>query len=153
VAHALPIPPGVDAARVGTIAGALREGKVAIVGLWGSDVAAACAVVHRLADAAGASVRRLVSGDVRCRENCPRDEVRRSFLARATLRTWLWIEVDQLVGEAGEAALETAIEQLIVSSVPAILSARTPWRPTEVLAARSYCELDLVVPGYAERAA
>lgn len=145
------VPTGGDGARVERIGHALRGGKVDVVGIWGSDAGAVADTVHALCAAAGVQVRRLVHGDIKCRENCPREEVRKAFLACETLRTLLWVEADQLTGDAGDAALETLADQLLASRVRVILSGRTPWRPTDMLAARAYCELELEAPSYAVR--
>jgi ATPase family protein associated with various cellular activities (AAA)/winged helix domain-containing protein len=147
------VPAGVDPARLKKMAAALRSGSVAVAGIWGLDSGGRFETVRALAIGAGLKVRRLLTGDIKCRENCPREEVRKAFLTCATLKTALWVEVDQLTGESGEAGLETVAEQLLVSPVPVLLSGRTPWRSTEMLAIRPYCELELQPVAFAARKA
>lgn len=142
------IPLGTDTARATRIASLLRDGRLEIVGVWGSDPTAVDRTVRAICSAASIGVRRLVAGDVRCREACPREEVRKAFLAASTLQTCLWVEIDQLIGEAGEAAIETLAEQMQVSPLRIIVSGKTPWRPTDVLAARAYGEIEIESPRY-----
>ena len=141
---------GVDSEQLRALGEALTRSTVNLAGVWG-DAGATGDVVRTLCVHAGVQVRRLVSGDVKCHENCPREEVRKAFLACATLATVLWVETDLLAGEAGDAALETLHEQLLVSPVRVILSGKTPWRPCEVLAARAYHEIALRPPGSQDR--
>jgi hypothetical protein len=142
------IPVGLDALRVQKIADFLQRGMVDVIGIWGADVGGIANAVRAVCRAGGVQIRRLMTGDVKCRGSCPRKEVHDAFLACATLHTLLWVEVDRLTGDAGEAALEAMSEQLVVSQVRVILSGKTPWRPTEMIAARRYCELEWEAPGY-----
>ncbi len=147
------VPLDVDAGRVRRMGDALREGTVTLVGVWGPDGGSVSATVRVLCSAAGLSARRLVAGDVLSSEKSPIEEVRKAFLACATLGSLLWVEVDELKGAAAALAVGTLTEQLVVSEVPVILSGRTPWRPHEALATRGYGELELEAPAYATRKA
>jgi hypothetical protein len=139
-----PVPPGADPARVAAIARALAHDELRLAGVWGRDEMAQEATVLAIADGAGMDLRRVDAG----RGSAAAED---ALQAAAVLGALLWIDVDALAGEeAGEVARGLAA-MLVVSNVPACLTAATPWRPATLLAAQPYAELELRSPDHVQR--
>ena len=145
------VPAGADGRKVRRVGVALRQGTVSVVGVFGRDAATRERVMLAAACAAGMPLRRLdarrlVAGGI--------DGARvasEALLVASALGALLWIEVDALEDEGAAAAGEALAQSLRTSRVPLLLSAEAPWRPSAVVAARAYAEIELEAPTYAER--
>ncbi|MGE5186599.1 MAG: ATP-binding protein [Acidobacteriota bacterium] len=131
--------PGVvpaDPALVARAAHLLAERRLDIVAVWGR-AALARDIVAVLADDAGLTVRRHVTGAAIAAE----------VATAAALGAALWIDLD----EAGEGASAELADVCATTTVPMIVTANHPWRPTGVLAARRCVEIAIATPDHAAR--
>ncbi|WP_043622469.1 ATP-binding protein [Nonomuraea candida] len=119
--------------RLPRLGRALAAGDIDVVGLWGCPRDGQADVARALARAAGRRLRRGtgdLDGDLRL---------------AAALEAVLWLPTDDL---------PTRPDALLLrSAVPLCLTGTTPWRPAELLAARTYAELTIPAPGFPERRA
>jgi hypothetical protein len=77
-----------------------------------------------------------------------------SIQCATALGAILWVDTDVLSGQANESlrALNALLaDYLAVSTIPIILTGANPWRPTVLLEARPYAQLEVNTPGYAAR--
>jgi len=117
--------------RLTTLGRALAAGDVDVVGLWGCPPDSQIDAAQALATAAGRSLRRVTA------------DVSEDLRTAAALNAILWLQADGLPSHPDEA--------LVRSGVPLCLTGTTPWRPPRLLAARTYAELTIPVPGFPER--
>ncbi len=127
--------PYVRAERLSTLGRALAAGDVDVVGLWGCPADSQVDVAQALAAAAGRPLRRVTA------------DVAHDLRTAAALNAILWLPTG---GGAAHADLD---EVLVRSGVPLCLTGTNPWRPPGLLAARTYAELTIPVPGFPERRA
>ncbi|SEF19844.1 ATPase family associated with various cellular activities (AAA) [Amycolatopsis pretoriensis] len=125
--------PHLESARLTKLGQALHSGDIDVVGLWGLPADSQADAAQALAAAAGRPLRRVGT------------DVARDLRTAAALEAILWIPTD------GRAAHPD--EPLLRSGVPLCLTGVTPWRPPRLLAARTYAELTIPVPGFPERRA
>jgi hypothetical protein len=107
---------------------ALAAGDIDVVGLWGCPPDSQIEAAQALATAAGKPLRRMPSDPH----------------VAAALDAVLWLRTDDLQHPAAE---------LVRSRVPLCLTGVRPWRPMELLAARTYAELTVPSPDFLERRA
>ncbi|TWT91753.1 ATP-binding protein [Stieleria varia] len=125
--------------RIGT---ALADGAIGIVGLWGPEDAGLESVARSVARAAHKSLRRFrISADTP--ESMPR-QVHNAVQTAALCDAILLVETDLLRNVECRVGAETLISVLARCDVPALLSGGQPWRPTELLANRTYVELPML---------
>ncbi|MEV6824491.1 ATP-binding protein [Amycolatopsis sp. NPDC051102] len=117
---------------------ALGAGDVDLAGLWFPPPAGPpdgqLDAVRALAQAAGKPLRRLTS------------RIEDDLRVAAAVDAVLWIPVDDLPDEA-------LVAVLVRSRVPVCLTGLKPWRPANLLAARSYGELTIPPPDFRDRRA
>ena len=65
----------------------------------------------------------------------------------------LWVPTDALHDAGNEWLSHTVADRLAASKVPVIVTGIQPWRPTTLLEARLYTELELNAPSYTARKA
>ncbi|MFI0418833.1 ATP-binding protein [Spongiactinospora sp. 9N601] len=119
--------------RLPRLGRALAAGDIDLVGLWGCRPDVQLDVAQALAEAAGRPLRRTTT------------DLAADLRMAAALDAVLWLPTDDLAARADAALLR--------SGVPVCLTGTTPWRPAALLAARSYAELTIPVPGFPERVA
>jgi len=124
--------PYLSSDRLERLGRALGAGDVDLVGLWGCPPDSQVDAAQALARAAGKSLRRMTS------------DATTDLRAAAALDAVLWVRTD----DPGRPE-----EVLLRSRVPVCLTGVLPWRPTQLLAARTYAELSVPVPGFPEREA
>jgi hypothetical protein len=138
-------PGSADAAQLARLARGLRDGTVAMVGVWGPPHGGHAEVVKALAREAGLPLRQLrVNGD-------PATAVRSAIEAAAALGAMLWIPADAWHEDGSPRVRELLAAALAASRVPAVLTGTSAWRPLEVLAARPYVELRVEAPDWDAR--
>ncbi|MFD5391591.1 ATP-binding protein, partial [Streptomyces sp. NPDC127074] len=120
---------------------ALGSGAIDLAGLWGCPPDGQLDAVQALAQAAGAPLRTLNAD--------PESDLRTA----AALGAVLWIPTDDLHGEQQRPHADAVAAALLRSRVPVCLTGLKPWRPQGLLAARTYAELTVPVPGFTERRA
>lgn len=136
---------GADAPQIDRLGRALREGSVAIVGVWGPARSDHAGVVQALAGATGKPLRRFFPG------NDVPGSLRFALDTAAALGSLLWIPLDALADEPNAPLLEHLAAALAATRVPTVLTGVTAWRPAHLLAARPYAEMRLAAPGYDAR--
>ena len=119
--------------RLVALGNALAAGDVDLIGLWGCPIDSQIDAVRALAAAAGKPLRRVTA-------DLPAD-----LRVAAALDALLWLPTDD--------HRDSAADALLRSRAPVCLTGLTPWRPTGLLAARSYAELIVPAPALGERKA
>jgi hypothetical protein len=149
----LDLPPEVDQAVISRFGDAIRERRVAIVGVWGSRHSGQEDVALAIASAAGRPLRRWLPTDTSLHYLDQERKLSEGLQIAATLDAVLWVPTDALHEPGGELLSQAVADCLSASQVPVILTGIQPWRPTMLLEARLYAELELDVPSYAARKA
>jgi hypothetical protein len=139
-------PPQLPEATLRRLGEALAGGRIDLLGLWGGAAATQRDAALAVAVAAGRPLRRLPDGLADVPETGP-DRLRAGARVAAELGALLWIPVDDLAGPAGHAVLDL----LVRSRVPALLTGAAPFRPSALLAARGYAELEVPAADYGRR--
>lgn len=134
--------------RIATLAAELASGRLGVVGLWARPAARAEEEAAILAAAAG---RRLERFDVEAVAANPTAAVREAILAASARGAVLHVAVDPLREPDKRRLAESLAEALARTSLPCVLTGAEPWRPSALLAARSYAELELQAANFAER--
>ncbi len=132
-------PPQLPEAALRRLAAAVNSGQLDLIGLWGGPAPVQRDAVLALAAHAGRPVRRFTAPD-----GDP-DQLRTEARVAAELNALLWVPAEQLAGPA--------LDLLAGCRLPAVLTGTAAYRPTALLAARAYAELDVPVPDYAQRRA
>ena len=132
------VAPALSSGRLDRLGRALGAGELDLAGLWGCPPGGQLDAVHALARVAGKPLRCLTS------------DVEADLRTAAALDAILWIPTDDLRGGPLAEAVSTA---LLRSRVPVCLTGLEPWRPQGLLAARTYAELTVPVPGLGDRRA
>jgi ATPase family associated with various cellular activities (AAA) len=120
------------------LAGALRDGTVEVVGVWGRREAAD-AVAAALAAALGVpliAVRLAAAQDPERLDGA----LREAALAASVSGGLLWLALDG-AEDPPQGMLDAAAEALEATAAPAVVSAAVPWRPAGVLARRRFVEV------------
>ena len=134
----------VDPARVKGLAEKLRDGTLAVVGVWGPRRSGVADVVRAFAAGLHRRLRRMPRLD-----GADAAERLREVVADAeALTALLWVETDQLESAALRDVLGHA---LATSRVSACLSGEQPLRLASLLSARSYAEIELPAPTFGAR--
>ena len=134
-----------DAEQIARLGRGLRQGSIAIVGVWGPARSGHAEAAQGLALAAGKPLRRFVPGG-----DAP-GGVRVAIDAAAALGAVLWIPADALADDANVLMREHVSAALATSHVPTVLTGVTAWRPTPLLAVRTYAEMRIAAPDYDAR--
>lgn len=147
------VPPHVDLVELGRFADSLRNGSLHVIGVWGPSRDDHADVVFGLAHGACKPLRRLTPADLPKEQRDPFPSLRVAVQAAAVAEAILWIAIDSFEEELRTGAGEILAEVLGRSRVPVCLSGSHPWRPTTLVAARPYAELQIGSPGYRQRRA
>jgi hypothetical protein len=147
------LPSEVDPVVVERVGRALRAGQVAVLGIWGPRHAGQREVAVAIATAAALPLRRWLFTEAAAGAGWEQS-IAESIHAATALGAILWVDTEVLSGPASEGlrALSAMMaEYLAVSRIPVILTGAHPWRPTTLLEARPYAQLEINPPGYAAR--
>lgn len=120
---------------------AIGSGGIDLAGLWGCPPDGQLDAAQALARAVGRPLRALTGQ--------PEADLRTA----AALGALLWIPTDELGTEPQRPLAEAVAAALVRSRVPVCLTGLKPWRPAGLLAARSYAEVTVPAPGFADRRA
>ena len=131
-----------DANQCTRLGRGLRQGSIALVGVWGPARSGHAEAAQGLALAAGMPLRRFVAGG-----DAP-GGVRAAIDAAEALGAVLWISADALADDANAVMREHVSVALAASHVPTVLTGVTAWRPASLLAVRAYAEMRIVAPDY-----
>jgi hypothetical protein len=124
--------PYLSSDRLTRLGHALAAGDVDVVGLWGCPPDGQVDAAEALATAAGKPLRRMT------------DDVEADLRTASSLGAILWLRTDDGL---------KLDEVLLRSRVPICLTGANPWRPSALLASRTYAELTVPAPGFPERRA
>jgi MoxR-like ATPase len=147
------LPPHVDVALLDRLSLAVREGRLGAVGIWGPPQAGPDEAARALAVAAGRPLRRLALPDPRQAGADAGARLREAVRTAAALGALLWVTTEPLTEAGGEVLGDELADLLAGSPVCVCLTGSHPWRPTALLAARAYAEVELPAAGYEARRA
>ncbi|HYP27458.1 MAG TPA: ATP-binding protein [Blastocatellia bacterium] len=150
------LPSGIDPETIRRSALALRERRVAALGIWGPRHSGKSEAAIAIASAAGLPLRRWLFAEALPQGATHAQQIAESIHTAATLGAILWVDTAPLTGPGGEslnALGATLADHLAASQLPIILTGVHPWRPTELLEARPYAEIEIDAPTYSERQA
>jgi hypothetical protein len=148
------LPPETNRVFIERVSMALRTGRVAALGVWGTRHSGQDDVAMALASAAGLPLRRLLIEEPLPQGVTPEQRIREAVGIAAALGAILWIDTDALIDpnqERAQGLSASMTNALSTSSTPVILTGIHPWRPTALLGARPYAEIELAAPAYAAR--
>lgn len=134
-----------NAEQIARLGHGLRQGSIAIVGVWGPARSGHAEAAQALALAAGKPLRRFVPG-----VDAP-SGARVAIDAAEALGAVLWIPVDALADDSSALMREHVSAALATSHVRTVLTGATAWRPASLLAVRAYAEMRIAAPGYDAR--
>ena len=147
------LPPHVDAAAIERLRGALRQGGISLLGVWGPRRSGHDEVVLAIAGGAGKPLRRFVLPDSQTSIAEQQRSIDGAIHAASALGAILWIATERLSEPAGEHMALTIVDALAACDVPVILTGVSPWRPLRLIEKRAYAEIELTAPDYSAREA
>ena len=146
----LVFPPETSVQKIRQLGEAIRCNAVSVVGVWGPRNSGHDEVALGIAREAGCPLRQWryagTNSSPASFESALLDALRTS----AALRSALWLQTDCLIQPNDQAAAGAA-DMLAASDVPLILTGTNPWRPTPLLAQRSYAQIELTTPSHSTR--
>jgi hypothetical protein len=122
-----------DGEALAVLATGLRTATIDVCGIWGKREHGVGDAVIALADEVGRPLFRLpvVPADMDAALGAAEDR-----------HAMVWVRVDELAESPHSESLRALVtERLVRSTLPMCLSGEFPWRPTKLLAERSYAEL------------
>ncbi len=148
------LPAELDPTLVERAGQAMGEGRIAVLGIWGPRHSGQREVALAVAAAAALPLRRWLFTENPSPGAGYGQSVAEAIQAAAALDAILWIDTDILTGQGSEnlhglGAL--LADYLGASKIPIILTGVHPWRPTALLEARPYAQLEISAPSYAAR--
>jgi hypothetical protein len=144
-------PPGTDLARLSRLGRALDRRELDVLGVWAERRGGGDETVLAVLAESGRPVRRLRLAELPGQPPERRAEVAEALRAASALAAVLWIATEPLTAAGAEPLADLVAEALADCRIPVVLSGRHPWRPTALLAARTYAELEVEPPDYAAR--
>lgn len=148
------LPSDIDPAIIGHMGRALVERRVGVLGVWGPRHSGQKEVAIEIAAAAGLPLRRWLFIEPLPQGVTHQQLISESIHAASALGAILWIDTEPLTEPGGENLRGLGVilaERLAASPMPIILTGVHPWRPTVLLEARPYGEIELDAPSYAAR--
>jgi hypothetical protein len=142
---AAPTPAGIDPDQLAHLVAALCRGEIAVAGLFGSRGAGHEACARAIAVGVGRPLRRVSADSVQTLDD--------GLAMAAALGAIAWLDADPLTEPGMERLREAVAVRLAQRRTTVLLSGVHAWRPSELLAARSYVEIELDVPDTSARAA
>ncbi|MGA9770388.1 MAG: ATP-binding protein [Blastocatellia bacterium] len=133
---------------------ALRERRVAILGVWGPRRSGQGEVAMAIAAAAGLPMRRFIFTETLPQGVSHEQRIIESIQTAGALGAVLMIDTELLTEPGSEnlRGLSSLLaDHLASSDVRIILTGINPWRPTVLLEARPYADLEINAPSYAAR--
>ena len=148
------LPSGIDPATILRSGLALRERRVAALGIWGPRHSGKSEAAIAIAAAARLPLRKWLFTETLPQGVSHAQQIAESIHAAAALGAILWIDTIPLTesgSESSNALGAILADHLAASQLPIILTGVHPWRPTTLLEARPYAEIEINAPTYAER--
>jgi hypothetical protein len=133
-----PLAPGIDERLLSRIARELSDGRVTVAGVFGPRGAGQESCVRALAARTGRPLRRLSVESATSLED--------GLATGAALGAIVWLDADPLTEPGNERLRQAVAARLVPRRAPLVLSGVHPWRPAELLAARTYAEIELALP-------
>jgi hypothetical protein len=133
---------------------ALSARQIAVLGIWGPRHAGQKEVTLAVAAAARLPLRRWLFTEPSSPGVSAEQNIADAIQAATALGAILWIDTDFLSGPASEGLRgmgNLLADYLAVSRIPIILTGTHPWRPTVLLEARPYAQLEITTPDYVSR--
>src|SRR6185503_4857874 len=142
-------PPTVPAHTIERFARMVVDKRINIIGIWGPRDAGHDECVVALAAAARKPLRRLLASELE--QSNLRRGLAEMFDTAAMLGAILWIDTDAFDQSEHERLRATLANALGNAACPVLLTGVHPWRPTNMLAAQSYAEIELAAMRYDQR--
>jgi hypothetical protein len=143
----------IDRDSIHRLGQALQERRVTVVGVWGPWHSGHEDVALLIASATGRPLRRWIPANTIQTHLDQERQLTAGLRTAAALSAILWVPTDALNEPGSELWSQRVVAHLAASQVPIILTGLQPWRPTTLLAARLYTELELTTPSYTTRKA
>jgi hypothetical protein len=150
------LPVGVHPALITRVGEAMRDGRIAVLGIWGPRQAGQREVAMAVSVAASLSLRHTFINSTLLQGPGYEQRIAESIHSAAALGAVLWVETDVLTGHGSENLIGVSnwlASQLAAARSPIILTGTRPWRPTELLKAQSFAQLEIDAPDYSARQA
>jgi hypothetical protein len=148
------LPADVDPAVISRVGSAMRDGRIAVLGIWGPRQAGQREVAIAVAIAASLPLRHSLFNPTSVQSAGYDQRIAESVQMAAALGAVLWVETDVLTGQGNEnlsGVSNCLATYLAAARTPIILTGTRPWRPTELLKAQPYAQLEIEAPNYAAR--
>jgi hypothetical protein len=129
----------------------IGERRVNVVGIWGPRDAGHNEIVLAIALATGRGLRRLLLNEVEGAGVKLSQQLRAMLHTATALGSMIWVQTDCLERAEREQLMAALTEELCETDCPVLMTGVHSWRPTRLLAERSYAEIELSVPGYETR--
>ena len=149
------LPEDIDATLIERMGHSVRDGGVAVIGIWGPRHSGVVDIAQAVAVSAGLPLRRLMLLESSLASNYEQ-RIAESIQTAAALRAILWVETDVFTSHGSEnlrGVTNFLASCLTVAHVPTILSGAQPWRPTQLLKAKPYAQIEISSPSFRERRA
>ena len=150
------LPPDVEIETIERLGRSLRAGSVSMLGIWGPRQSGVKEVALAVAVSAGLPLRRFVINNNSLQQIGYEQLIAQSIQTAAALNSILLIETDVLTeqGDENQRVVNSFLaSSLAALSVPTILIGSRPWRPTELLKARLFAQIEISSPGFKTRQA
>jgi len=144
-------PRSFDSVRATKIGAAIAGNAVNLVGLWGQSADAIDDAASLLSHAAGKTLIPLRVAELTQAGPSARDQIREQLRAVAVQGAIWRLNPDEFSDPAHQFIASAIVQSLAVCRVPCLLTGRDAWRPTDLLAARRYVELDVGSAGFEDR--
>ena len=138
-------PAGIDADLFAHLVSAMCSGEVSVAGLFGPRGVGHLSCARAIAAGMGRPLRRLSVESAAVFDD--------GVAASAALGAIAWLDVDALTEPGNERLRDFVAARLATKHTPLLLSGVHAWRPAELLAARSYAEIELTMPDTEARTA
>jgi AAA+ superfamily predicted ATPase len=138
-------PAGIDADHFAHLVSAMCSGEVSVAGLFGPRGVGHVSCARAIAAGMDRPLRRLSVESAAAFDD--------GIAAAAALGAIAWLDVDALTEPGNERLRDFVAARLASRRTPLLLSGVHAWRPAELLAARSYAEVELSMPDTEARTA
>ncbi len=126
-----------ESGQLKEVSHALKQGDLDLLAVWGESVSGVETAVQAVAANSGKPLRRLPLNV---------NAFSSALAAASYLGAMVWIDADRLSEDENRQLAGEVLTHLLASSIPIVISGQYPWRPTELLACRSYAEVRLTPP-------
>src|SRR5207244_4164500 len=135
----------IDANLFAHVIRAMCGGEVSVVGIFGPRGSGHESCARAIAAGVGRPLRWLAADCAAALDD--------SLAAGAALGAILWLDADRLTEPGNEPLRDLVATRLASRQTPLVMSGVHPWRPAQLLAARSFVEIELPIPDIEARTA